>query len=196
MLTHPRPKLSPDLATALNADAAKDEPRRKWWSRLLAAHLECISDRRKDLDQIEIEAHEGAIFSISTDGTAMIVLRHELADMPAGRATIRMADARRYISSKGWAPLSATAERDTFPDVRVAASPPSRPWVGLTVSDAPLVVDARLLALPAQVARRLNARGVIELRMLAAGALDPVHITAKIGAFKARFVVMPRRPAD
>lgn len=32
MLTHPRPQLSHDLAIALNADAAKDEQRRKWWA--------------------------------------------------------------------------------------------------------------------------------------------------------------------
>jgi len=196
MLTHPRPKLSSDLATALNADAAKDEERRKWWARLLAAHLECVNDCRRDCDIIEIEAHEGAIFSISTDGSAMIALRHELADLPAGRATIKVADARRYIGSKGWAPLSATAERDTFPDVRVVTAPPSRPWMGLMANDAPLGLDARLLALPAQVARRLYARGVITLWMLAAGQLDLVHLTAKIGAFDALFVVMFRRLKD
>lgn len=142
-----------------------------------------------------MEAHDGTIVSISTDGSAMIALRHEL-DMPAGRAAIRVENARRYIGSKGWAPMSATAERDTFPDVRVVAAPPSRPWMGLMANDAPLGIDARLLALPAQVARRLSARGVIELWMLAAGQLDPIHITAKIGAFNALLVMMPRRLKD
>lgn len=195
MLTHPRPQLSHDLAIALNADAAKDEQRRKWWSRSLAAHLECVSEYRRDCDFIEVEANEGAIVSISTDGSAMIALRHELA-LPAGRCQIRVEDARRYISSKGWAPLSATAERDTFPDVRVVISPLKRPWMDLAAGSYPLGIDARLLALPAQVARRLSARGVIELRMLAAGQLDPIHITAKIGAFNALFVMMPRRLKD
>ena len=191
MLTHPRPPLSPDLATAVNADAAQDEPRRKWWSRLAAAHLECVSDVRKDCNSIEIEAREGAIFTISTDGMGMIVLRHALADLPAGRCTIRAEDARRYISSRGWAPLSATADHNTFPDARKVGAPPSRPWSDLAHSSSPLGMDARLLALPAQVARRLGVRHVIRARLLASGALAPVHITAKIGSFDASFIVMP-----
>lgn len=191
MLIHPRPPLSPDLATALNADAAQDELRRKWWSRLLAAHLECVSDVRKDCNSIEIEAHEGAIFTISTDGMGMIVLRHKLAGLPAGRCTIRAEDARRYISSRGWAPLSATADHDTFPDARTVGAPPLHPWANLAHGSSPLGIDARLLTLPAQVARRLNVRHVIRARLLASGVLAAVHITAKIGSFDASFIVMP-----
>lgn len=195
MLTHTRPPLSPDLAGAVNADAAPDDVRRKWWSRLLAAHLECVSDYRAGQQQIEIEAHEGAMYSISTDGSAAVVLRHAFA-LPAGRCTIKAEDAHRYIASKGWAPLGATAEHDTFPDVRVCVAPHRTAWRELVDSGAPLGVSLRLLALPFAVARRLGVRGAVYARIMATGRLDPITVTARIGAADAYFILMPSRLND